>query len=520
MNGEVRLDPDSLRSQGARLAELGDRVGQTYVGLRDCLIHAEGSWGDDDLGLAFAEQFKPHAEQLLTNLAAMQESLHGTATGIIDAANQFQAQDASTASRIGTTAQDLDSVGAPAAPMPDTSTATPTFVGTQPAVTPDPAAPPPAAGAPAYPTDPARPSERSTPDRARPPDTSTRQSTPQGDPQRPNPFDRTGRGPDRAGREGRGTSDNPAANSGRRPPSPTVFPPSAPVSPPTATRNAATSVPPPAAGVGRRDTPWTGQGPRTPGSPAGAQPNSPSPRYGSPPRTNKPADEPPRGRDHRGSGGRAGSDPMVRWLARTLAEHHDVQIIGFDSPDLQVPAVRAFVAAVDRVLTDYPVITLDIVAIAELDTESRPVHWRSGPDDPQRPACSITLDQRTAQQPKQATATAETAAEPDIYVATLREFGRALDFAGGGLARRQAQRVLITQYLHRQQGRHHTLAETVSGYRLWRAVVTENPTIQDRFDVSRALGAAFAEVVHRGDEASIQAKTLHAVLVDAASRPR
>lgn len=210
---------------------------------------------------------------------------------------------------------------------------------------------------------------------------------------------------------------------------------------------------------------------------------------------------------------------MVGWLARTLADHHDVRVAGFDTPELQVSAVREFVAAVDRVLTDYPVIALDVVAVAELGAESGMVRWRAEPHESWGAARSITLDQRTAQQPMEATETAETGAELGIYEATLREFGRALDGIGGGLARRQAQRVLLAEYLRREPGRHRTLAEVVHGYQHWRAELTGDATAPGGFDVSRAFGAAFAEVVQRGSDAGVQAKILHAVLVDAASRP-
>ncbi|WP_174189096.1 hypothetical protein [Nocardia barduliensis] len=203
-----------------------------------------------------------------------------------------------------------------------------------------------------------------------------------------------------------------------------------------------------------------------------------------------------------------------------LAEHHDVRVTGFDTPGLQVPVVREFVAAVDRVLTDYPALALDVVAVAELAAGSGPVWWSHEPRDARGAGAGrlITLDQRTALESGSANATAEPDVRPaelDIYLATLREFGRALDFAGGGLARKQAQRVLIAEYLRREAGPNSTLAEVVSGYRRWRAELTGDA---GEFEVSRALGAAFADVVLRGDEASSQARALHAVLVDATSR--
>lgn len=511
------MDPDSLRNRGERLSEIGDRVGQTYASLRDCVAQSEGSWGDDDIGLAFAKGFEPHADQLLANVRAMAESLHGTAAGIIDAARQYEAQDADLADRLGATAANI---GEPAAQRADGRVGTPALADAHSPGTYDPAATSSAAGGQAYPTDRVPPTERSAPSGRRSPEASSGQSTPQDGARRPDSSDRTAPGSDRAGREGSGKPGEPAGASGRR-----VAPPSSWSLPPAATRNAARSPaaasgPWPAADVRQRDTPWTGQRPPTPGSPTGAQPSSPSspsspsPRYGSPPRSTKPTDEPRRGPDRRGSEGRPVSDPVVGWLARRLADHHGVRVVGFDTPGLQVSAVREFVAAVDRVLTDYPVIVLDVVAVAGLGAESGMVRWSSEPRGPTGAARSITLDQRTAQEPRNVTGT-----EPDIYAATLREFGPALDGAGGGLARRRAQRVLVAEYLRLEPGRHRTLAEVVRGYQHWRAELTGDITAAGGFDVSRAFGVAFAEVVLRGNEASSQAKTLHAVLVDAAARP-
>lgn len=530
MNSEFRLDPESLRTRGAQLAELGDRVGQTYVGLRDCLAQSEGSWGDDDIGLAFAKEFTPHADQLLADVRAMAASLHGTATGMIDAARQFEAQDIDLAGRVGTAAADVNpNIGELAPQRLDGPGGTPAIADTHSPVTYDPAATSPTAGGKTYPTDRAQPAERSAPGGPRSPDASAGPSTPQGGPRRPDSSDRAGQGADRAGRENNDKTGNRVGDSGRRPspspvlrPSSPILPPAARRLPPGATRNTAqfpgtASGPRPAADAGRRDTPWTGQQPRTPGSPASSQPSPSSPRYGSPPRSNKPTDEPQRGRDRRGSDARPACDPVVGWLARRLAENHGVRVAGFETPGLRVSAVREFVTAVDRVLTDYPVIALDVVAVAELDDESGIVRWSSEPRGSR--GAAITLDQRTAQEPRKATETTETDAEPDICAATLREFGRALDGAGGGLARRQAQRVLLAEYLRLEPGRDRTLAEVVRGYQHWRAELTGDATAPGGFDMTRAFGAAFAEVVLRGDEAGVQAKTLHAVLVAAASRP-
>ena len=180
--------------------------------------------------------------------------------------------------------------------------------------------------------------------------------------------------------------------------------------------------------------------------------------------------------------------------------------------------VREFVAAVDRVLTDYPMIDLDVVEVAELPAGSDTVQWSARARGSGEAARTITLDYRTARQPGHALAAAESDAAPGIYPATLRAFGSALDHAGSGIARRQAQRMLLVEYLSREPARHRSLADVVRGYKSWRAELTGDGAGTGEFDLSRAFGAAFCDVVQRGDEATIQARTLHAVLVAASTR--
>ncbi|WP_157107204.1 hypothetical protein [Nocardia grenadensis] len=207
---------------------------------------------------------------------------------------------------------------------------------------------------------------------------------------------------------------------------------------------------------------------------------------------------------------------------------------GFDDPDLQLAPVQEFVTAVDRVLTDYPMIVLEIVAVAELGDQLGTVRWDCAPPDSEGGARSISLDRRAAQQPQAPTrssrpsappqdATADTEetsepTQPDIYTATLRAFGRAFDAAGGGVAHRRAQRVLISEYLNTQPRPRPALSEVVRGYREWRAELSGNATEPVGFDVHEALGVAFAEGVQHGEEAGIQARLLYAVLVAAAAR--
>lgn len=550
MSGELRLDSAGLREHGARLAEVADRMRQTHTGLQACLEPAEGSWGDDHMGRAFAEQFTPHADQVVKTVQAMAEHLHSTASGTMSAANEFDDQDADNAARVA--AADLDRGSQSedlAAPRSDGTAAGPVYpADTGRPGTPDPAGVPLARNSAEYPVGVEqgppggvhRPGGTPTPDvspgRAVP-DDSRRAQAPWSR-SRPDSAPAANGAADTAG--GRSPSSASAPSSAVSPPpsssvSPAPARPNAPRGPETPTGNRAAAAPGP-----RRDTPWTEQPARTPaptqapGSPgrpgtpggtgapgsAGSSENSPaSPRPGSPPRPNAPAGDKRGESDRPARHGRTAPDPDIARLARELADRHEVRVTGFDTTGLRLPAVQAFLSAVDRVLTGYPMITLEIVAVAELDSEPEMVRWSCEPREGRGDTRSITLDRRAAQRPEAPTDTVESAGPgaPHIYPATLRAFGRAFDAAGRGVARRQAQRVLIAEYLRTRQQPHPTLAEAVRGYRLWRAELAGHATMPGTFDLDEALGVAFAEVVQHGAAAGIQAQLLYAVLVAAAA---
>lgn len=540
MSGELRLDLAGLRERAARLADIADRVKQTHAGLQDCLNRAEGSWGDDHMGRAFADQFTPHADQVLANVQAMQEHLRSTAAGINSTANEFGVQDADNAARVagaadaqGPGADNLtgswpNDVAGPSSPGDVRSPVPSDRAGLSPEQS---SARYPARGASRTEQHPPGgqqlPGGQQSVGSARSPEGSQGRAVPN--------DDRPSRAPWSRSRPETGPDSRDAAGESGNRSRPASAPPSAAVSPPRGRRDARRTPGGPtgsrAAGpVGQRETPWTGQPPGTTAPPRmpGAPGNSGSPgntgtdpQHRTPPRPNTPSGDKARERDRRGTRERPASDPSIVRLARALAERHSVQVAGFDSPGLQLAAVQDFVTAVDRVLTDYPMIALDIVAVAELDDEFGIVRWSCEPPDDRDGTTSMTLDRRTAQT---STATGRTTESdeptpPDIYPATLRAFGRALDAAGGGVARRQAQRALIAEYLHTQAPLDSTLAAVVRGYRDWRAELAGNATAPGEFDVDEALGIAFATVVQHGETAGIQARLLHAVLVAAASRP-
>ncbi|WP_062995872.1 hypothetical protein [Nocardia mikamii] len=535
MSGELRLDLAGLRERGARLSELADRVGQTYAGLRDCLDQARGSWGDDYMGRQFAEQFTPHADQMLANVRAMEKGLHSTASGIIGVADEFDAQDAGNAARLTDAAGDqAPGSGSSSTLRPDDAAGPPSPADTGTQVPYDPAASSPARNpavtdGPAQRAGGAQRAEQPPAGGSQSPNGSPGRTVPQEGAQSRSPWNQDRPTSDPSGQDGR----RPAGDAGRRSSSVSAPPPSS-SAPPPADRRAAPRATDASSGgraapTRRGDTPWGGQPPRPSGTPGRTEspgkPGSPgrpesNPRHGSPPRSDRSSRDKERGNDRRRSREQGASDPMIGWLARTVAERHGVEVTGFDTPGLQLSPIRDFLAAVDRVLTDYPMIQLNSVAVAELDGEHGTVRWSREPGD-EGATSSMTLDLRTAQEPAAVPASGP-GGEPvrsDLYPATLREFGRALDDVGGGVARKQAQRVLIGEYLRREPQPDRTLAEVVSGYRDWRAGIAGKSAAPGEFDVGQALGTAFAEVVQHGAEAGIQARLLHAVLVAAASRP-
>ncbi len=572
MTGEIELDPDELLRQSARLAELGERVGRAGADLRYSLDLAHGCWGDDYMGDAFAKDFTPNADKLLAGQQAMADGLRDTAEAIRSAADQFATYDRDAGRRMTRAPGPGDEtrfasadaadpfVSRPvaesqAAPDRRAMAESPILSWTEPGIG---GAPPGTA-----------PTEVSNSRAAEAPPQSGRPSA-SATPASVTPASATS-----ASAQARGTGPVEASSRGN---------PSRSVPVRTATGLPLPRNPAPA-GPNRVDTgpraesarptllgsggsPWNGRFPNTPGRqpPVGANPQSGSPPQGS---------QPPRGNGRRSTHERPTENPgrshVLPWLAQMLARSHGVEVVGFDLPDLAEQPMREFAAAVDRVLTDYPMIVVDRVAVAELGDDSEPVQWRQ---ERRLSATirSIILDGRAARRPggpETAVSSEFAAAQPDntddtadvpssdsarprsarptreqsggiaagesygtapvamddpaagsggagIYAETVRALGPALDSAGGGAAGAGARRALVADYMKAVAGRYTTLAELVQGFRRWRAELACATDESGRFDLQRAMRAGFAEVVLRGGEASAPARTLHALLVDAA----
>ncbi|MFG1798225.1 hypothetical protein [Nocardia sp. NPDC049149] len=522
MSDEVRLDPEALRQGSADLTELSDRVGRTHALLRHGELDAEGYWGSDDLGAAFARDFTPHFDQLLANIQALQQSLRATGEHIANAANDFVSQDLEGAHRIRRAAEEPSTFENGTQRQPHSAAARPVPPGRQGApenrsvtTASVPVAADAGAQAPAV-SDPGPLSRSATP-QARPVGPVAAQKPAAADP--------------RMQRPDLPRSSTPAGDPGRRP-RPAEVAPSQPkvTSPPTGrdvpriAPTAGSSVTPARdpryVGGANRATPWAEPPSRVPrGSASSDQPPA-SPRSDVPsrsPQAGQQRNPAQRRKRERPTGGRRAS-PVLAWLVRALADRHSVAVVGFDLQGLQETPVRQFVAAVDRVLTDYPMIELDVVSVAELGDDTT-VQWQREWRD-STTVRSITLDRRVA-----CSLHGDTETEPAgtgfddmaIYRATLGELGLALNDAGGGVACKSAQRTLVTAYFREVAGRYTTLAELLGGYRRWRAELFSATDEHGGFDTRRALGGAFADVVLNGAQATAPAKALHGALVDAAT---
>lgn len=192
-------------------------------------------------------------------------------------------------------------------------------------------------------------------------------------------------------------------------------------------------------------------------------------------------------------------------MGRELANRYGLEVIGFDTPDLDPASVTEFVAAIDAVLPNYPEIALRSVRIG-----LAAAHLVELVEPRDIPGLVLTLNG----------ALVRAAAAPPAdttFAATVRALGRALIAAGGDRAAASTHRVLIGLYLDSLniRERFDTIARVVQGYRTW--LIREGSTVSEgRLDPMATLEEGFLSVVRDGDSAGNTAKALHQVIVSAA----
>jgi hypothetical protein len=181
-----------------------------------------------------------------------------------------------------------------------------------------------------------------------------------------------------------------------------------------------------------------------------------------------------------------------------MAARHGLEVIGFETANVDAQTVREIASALDDLLAKYP-IPLRGIEITERRDNPNPRSIRDRPsqtEPPADPALWIVLD-RAALIPPAGSVPGKVrwkgrrrgSAERPVYAALVREFAGALDIAGGFRARQEAMRALVAESLRGGGGGHGLL------------------------DPGRALVEGFTEVVLRGERAGELAKVLHGALV-------
>ncbi|WP_157120637.1 hypothetical protein [Nocardia fusca] len=567
MGESFHIDPDAARLLTDELRSIAESAGRTARALQDALTaagmtEAAASWGDDEMGQAFAEYYLPGAEEGVSALESSAGALHELGSILDQSISAFETVDSDGGRRLRADAARLQSphpesgalrsadripvVGeVPAARtpalagVPDSGPGAPVPAGTAPGTgdpvgssTSEPGTPTagaandPSTGTPAQP-------EAGHPYEGDSPTGPSAPARPANDPARPEtPPAQTGRGAAPSAPGDRGTARSPWSG-----PAPTVQPIAEGRGAPAAATPRVSA--PPQQGGPPRDVPPTPQR----GVSADTPPNQP----GGTPRTNPPGRRDDRRQEQRPAAAIPKSpkarhepvqppptvtDPAAMRVIEELAARHGLRISGFDTAGLDEPAAREIAAAVDQVLEQHRTIDLRVLEIAD-SADGLPARLEraaiSDADQLELRAAHIVLDRAAATDPGLRAAAIERAIggrrpapgamDRSLYAMVVRELGRALSAAGDHAAHRLAQRTLIAEYL-RIAGPEHAgdpLGRIVSGYRHWRDRLSGcSPTT--RFDPGAALVEAFTEVELHSDRASTPATALHRLLVDTAKQ--
>ncbi|WP_040837915.1 hypothetical protein [Nocardia brevicatena] len=198
--------------------------------------------------------------------------------------------------------------------------------------------------------------------------------------------------------------------------------------------------------------------------------------------------------------GEAANDSTAHRIVVEMGTRHGLEIIGFDEASIDADVAREIAAAVDDMLTKYPV-ALRGIELTDPDGGGPP-HAERGPSSATArsapEAIWLVLDKAAFAPSDRPDGNALSrrwlrrgrGADRAVYTAVVREYGRALEVAGNFRARQEAQRLLTAESLHAGGG------------------LAFSP-----LDPGRALLDAFTEVELRGNRAGKLAKALHEILV-------
>ncbi|MCX4093302.1 hypothetical protein [Nocardia sp. alder85J] len=537
MADSLWVDESGLRATVSELQRLADEGSRMLAALQQVVQQQQQPWGTDETGERFAENYVPDAQRGMQSLRELVSDLHGLSRDVAASADAFDQQDRVAGSVVARTTGD----GGLAATPPATAwpTATTGVTASPGSATAGSASPEPAeTGAPTAATA-ARvtaPGTDVAPAGAR---TGNETSSSGPDVGTAN-ANRTGARPDSAQPGDSGSpdpaqrpnvtapvSDSPATTETGRAggdPAPAVGAVSAAADRPAAAQSGRT----PDAAESRSGTPWSARGPN---SSPWAKPAAAPPQHGSPPRVSPPrrTDRAPRPagpkraerekvRAGRDAPAAPVADSEALRLVREAAARHGLELAGFDTSGIGVPAARELAAALDSVLPRCP----DL--LRGLDIAARPgARCRAERRDTLGAEAALwivlepaaVLDTALFREVTGVTeaVTAVCAARP-LYAALVRAIGDALAISTGEQVRRRVQQALIAEYLRvsgAQVGgaQADSLGSVVTGYRRWRGGLGAACFDRGLLRPSAALGEGFAEVELCGDAASAAARVLH-----------
>lgn len=512
------VDLDALRAGAPEHERIAADVAATVRDLRNALSTEGAPWGSDDAGRAFAESYLPEHQQTMADLDTLVATLRQSGSDLRQLANNFEDIDllgkrwishADNETQNGTVPTTVGN-GTAAHPIYDNvatrrTAPQPSATATAPGGTPPIREAPTSAIRPvSHPTDNSAPTSASSPQQ---PDQTAGNQPNLDQPNLDQPHANV------AGPPTAGVQPVPQASVG-------------PIGPAASSRTAAPAFGRPAAASAPWSKAWAAAAP-TPWSRPTMRPprvGAPDPgRQEMPPRVpGRPSSAQATGKDkepERKTTQLNSGESLAARLARELAEQHDVQAFGFDTPDVPDVVLTEIVAAVDDVLPRYPQINLHAIGIDELtDGELTRLEWDSALH-----SARIVLAVHVATNRDQFEHTDSAPpgyGQRPIYSAIVRELGAALDAAGDFRAHSTAQRELITAYLPQHDREHRgSVNRVVSGFRTWRSQLSGRSFSHGLLDPAKALADAFTDVVLNATRATPPAQVLHALLVRTAGSP-
>ncbi|MGX1810167.1 WXG100-like domain-containing protein, partial [Nocardia sp. NPDC055321] len=212
------------------------------------------------------------------------------------------------------------------------------------------------------------------------------------------------------------------------------------------------------------------------------------------------------------------ADQLAEILSAGRPDDVEIQILGFDNPDVPTEVLREFARAIDDMLRLHPDVEVNALAIGDLPARTY-AETQAGGRDNRWLTDAIVLNEHFATNPDEFARSVARSVEVGglvpgsdtrpIYTTIIHEFAHALDFGGQMRARFDAFDLLLDEYISRRG--------TDAGFEDWvyDGLSRYSFDREGMFDMPEALAEAFTDVRLNGRDASEPAQILHRILLDA-----